>query len=157
MRIEEVPLLLSALQTYQYVEASEVTAQMWAESLEKDMPVEFACTFVADYWGRADVTTKLIVPGLINTSWRQHKAYERDRLAALHYSESACNWKGCTCTHDNGCYKGWIDTPDATSTMACPNCKPSLSRVLSEIPGPGHRTDADQSRIRTRFQEVKDH
>lgn len=38
--------------------------------------------------------------------------------------DSHCRRKGCDCTHDEGCYRGWIDAPDGSSTLPCFICRP---------------------------------
>jgi hypothetical protein len=32
-----------------------------------------------------------------------------------------CGTRGCRCTHDDGCVKGWIDNGDTTAP--CPVCR----------------------------------
>jgi hypothetical protein len=79
---------------------------------------------------------------------------ERPReWGAGEYRESHCGRRGCECTHDDGCYKGWVDhLPGAYGTydhtVPCRNCRPVLWQRIQEIPPPGQRTPADLAHIR---------
>lgn len=61
--------------------------------------------------------------------------------------EAHCGRGGCLCAH-RSCFKGWIDSDDTTAP--CPVCREDLSRILSQIPGPGHRGEADFRAIQFR-------
>lgn len=67
------------------------------------------------------------------------------------WQESHCGRTGCTCTHDQGCFKGWLDGIAGEPARACWNCRPSLARALADIPLPGGRTVADLGYLRGRM------
>lgn len=78
MNIAEVPLLLAALGQFQFVEASDVAVQMWAEALDDDMPVEFALKHVAAHYGKATAEPLGgLIPGNLNRAWRDESAARR--------------------------------------------------------------------------------
>jgi hypothetical protein len=67
--------------------------------------------------------------------------------------EAHCGRQGCGCTHDNGCFKGWVDhLPGAHGAYdfvePCRNCRPVLHQRIRDIPPPGERTPGDLASIR---------
>jgi hypothetical protein len=64
------------------------------------------------------------------------------------YREAHCGRPGCECHHDE-CFKGWLDDLVPNATVPCRVCRPVLWQRLQDIPGPGHRTDADMAHIRS--------
>lgn len=83
MNKQEVALLLSALSEWQYIEPSEVGIQMWAASLDDVIPVDFAITYVAKWYGKADATK--LLPGHINKAWKDSRSTIRDRHEIASY------------------------------------------------------------------------
>ena len=75
----------------------------------------------------------------------RHAARERP----AHQVAAHCGRAQCDCTHDHGCYKGWLDR-DGGPSAACPTCRPALARRLSEIPAPGKRSMGDLEYLRAR-------
>ena len=68
--------------------------------------------------------------------------------------EAHCGRSACECTHDGGCFKGWIDhDPGAHGTydytIPCRVCRPVLHLRLRDIPPPGQRTPGDLAHIRS--------
>lgn len=62
--------------------------------------------------------------------------------------ETHCGRAGCSCTHDGGCFKGWIDKDEGV-TRPCVICRESLSLALGEIARPGKRSDGDLAKLRS--------
>lgn len=60
--------------------------------------------------------------------------------------ESHCGISACRCTHEDDCFKGWID--GETTTRPCPTCRPNLATRVSKVPPPGQRTPADLATLR---------
>lgn len=101
--------------------------------------------------GRPTVGTQDRIDALAAAAGVDLDAVRRDLHRSEHAGrEAECSWAECRCSHTSPCYKGWIDSPDGTTTAPCPNCRPSLSGVLQFVGGPGQRTAADGALIRNR-------
>lgn len=76
---------------------------------------------------------------------------QRQQWGRGEWNEGHCGRAGCSCTHDDGCHKGWVDSPPASeqpTAAPCRNCRPVLYGRISEIPPPGQRTPSDLAHIR---------
>jgi len=56
------------------------------------------------------------------------KAARETRRADERRKGAHCGNQGCVCTHNSGCYKGWIDSEYATEP--CPVCRPGVYERL---------------------------
>ena len=129
---------------------NEAKVYAWQEALEagaRTMTVEFAKDFIRKHYGTTDA---MLSPSMLVTAWNKSRRIAAEARLALegNSAETHCGRGGCMCTHDDPCYKGWIDTDSSTSP--CPICRTDLSFVLAKVGAPGNRTEADFSLIRNR-------
>jgi hypothetical protein len=148
MNTKEIAVMLSFASTLDgRVPFDEVGVTAWAHVLEPDIENRWAADFVKRHYGR---TSDMLIPSVLNKGWLEHK--RNQRLTTLTTSESHCQRLGCTCTHTDACFKGWLDIEDRT--VPCSICRSSLAVVLQQIPPLGHRQEHDEARIRNRFKEM---
>jgi len=129
---------------------NEAKVYAWQEALQEgaaSLTVDFAKDFIRKHYANTDV---MLSPSMLVTAWNKSRRIAAEaRLALEHHNpETHCGRAGCRCTHEAPCYKGWIDTDYTTSP--CAICRSDLSRVLTKIGPPGHRSASDFSLIRNR-------
>lgn len=76
----------------------------------------------------------------------------RPRIAPWQAGQSHCGRTGCTCTHDRGCYKGWME--ESQYAVPCKTCRTDLAVVLNEIPPPGQREPHHSAKVRNRYMDA---
>lgn len=126
-----------------------IAVETWHDALAEeapDMEVLWAVKHLNHHYA---TTTEPIRMATLVSGWRVEKAKRSEWAvsrsgAAL---DTHCGKGGCTCSHTDPCYRGWMDSTD--STAACPNCRPGLAQVLSELPPPRFRNEYDGSRLRS--------
>jgi hypothetical protein len=94
-------------------------AAMWAQTLDADMPVEFAVDALRRHYANAE---SLVTPFSVNARWRTAA-----RVLNPTKPDSHCLRVGCMCTHDAGCYRGWIDEAGTHRTTPCQVCRPETA------------------------------
>lgn len=151
MNMQEVVLLLETLRVLQPQASDQVAAEVWHATLDDDVDAKWALHWVTKHHGQPNAAK--VVPGTVNAAWRAHTEANRLRLQLQEDQRAAerrCAILDCRCTHTDPCFKGWIDTPDGSTTSPCPVCRGSLVERLDTVPPPGSRTAADFARLRER-------
>ena len=153
MNLKETEQMLMVISRHQqWFKADDVTNMSWHESLEPSMDRGWAISHVTKHFGKHDTN---LTASTLNKAWGEHLTYKAIGNVDRELSDQKCPFVECRCTHDSGCYKGWIDSPDNSSqTAPCPRCRPSLYKVLHEVNPLGQRTEIDNSLIRNRFKSA---
>lgn len=151
MRKSEVPLVLSALGQFQFVQADEVAVEMWHASLDEDMSAAFATSFIAQHYADPTLGQDKVMPGHVNKAWRDYR--RRQSVPQLprgaEASDRHCGRQSCTCTHTDPCYRGWMDDV-ADAAVPCRKCRQELHDLIAGMPEPGARSSADMAVLRGR-------
>lgn len=132
---------------------NEAKVYAWQEVLQEgapDLTLAFARDCIRKHYATLDT---MITPATIVTAWGRHRRVTNDlRLGTtVNDPDAHCGIGGCSCTHSNPCYRGWIDRDWETSP--CPRCRPRLAMILGKIPPPGSRQAHDWTLLRTRETE----
>lgn len=77
MNLSDISMLLGFVGIYDLrIQVDELKVRAWAESLDKDIPLEVAKKIVSSHYANHDTA---INPSHINREWRQRVASERER------------------------------------------------------------------------------
>ena len=81
MNLSDISMLLGFVGIYDLrIQVDELKVRAWAESLDKDIPLEVAKKIVSSHYANHDTA---INPSHINREWRQRVASERERERCL--------------------------------------------------------------------------
>lgn len=152
MNKADVPMLLSALGQFQYVEADPVAVEMWAAALDYDMTLPFAVEFIAKWYGELRTDKQTLKPGAFNAEWRDRR---RVLPTGPVDGDRHCKRGGCRCSHTDPCYRGWLEGLDVASP--CRVCRFDLFEALSRVPSRANRTLVDMAAVRDRRYGTDNH
>ena len=149
MNLQETDQVLMVIARHQqWFTVDEMTSLSWHESLDPSIDRGWAVSFVTKHFSKHDTN---LTASALNRGWRDHLAYKSAAAIDHQADDAKCPFVDCRCSHDGGCYKGWIDNYENNSTAPCPRCRPSLYKTLHEVNPLGKRTEVDNSIIRNRF------
>ena len=129
---------------------NEAKVYAWREVFDASAPgmdVQFAKDVIKRHYSLHET---MVSPARLVQAWNANRRAATEARMAFQGSgkDAHCNRSACRCTHDEPCFKGWIDTD--TSTAPCPMCRPGLLDTLLRVAPLGHRLEHDYSAIRSR-------
>lgn len=128
---------------------NEAKVYAWQEIFQgsaQGMDAAYAKEAIRLHYSRTD---DMISPAKIVQAWNHHQRAKREaKIAQSGGLESHCGKAGCPCTHQEPCFKGWLDGDG--SVQACPICRAGLSDALARVAPLGERSDHDHASIRLR-------
>lgn len=152
MNLQETEQTLMVISRHQqWFKADEMTSLSWHESLEPSIDRDWAIKHVTKHFAKHDTS---ITASSLNKAWSDYLSYKAIGNIDREAEEARCVFPECRCTHSGGCYKGWIDNSEGSTTAPCPSCRPSLYKTLHEVNPLGQRTDADSTVIQMRFKSA---
>ena len=148
MKLSEITVMLTFINALDgRLQPDQATVVAWSNVLTANMSSVWASEFVKKHYANSG---DMVIPSMLNKAW-----YEKQQFVQLanpkQNIESHCGKSGCMCNHTI-CYRGWIDTDHASSP--CGTCRDELRALLAELPEPGKRSFADQSRILGRGKKI---
>lgn len=122
---------------------TQMALEAWSAVLVPDIDGDWAMEFVRRWYGRND---DMLTPAVLNKGWADAKRNRHD--AALVSSGMKCPYPDCRCSHTEPCVAGWLDN-DAGTAVPCPQCRPGLSDLLTNMPEPAFRSITDMAVLRS--------
>jgi hypothetical protein len=129
---------------------NEAKVYAWKEVFDESAPgmdAQFAKEAIRRHYS---LTDEMVSPAKIIKSWNTKRRAQQDAKAAFQGDtyERHCGRGACRCTHAEPCFKGWMDSDEATSP--CPMCRGDLVEVLLRVAPLGSRSEHDYAAIRSR-------
>lgn len=124
---------------------NELKVTAWFDVFQEsapDLQLGFAQQTARKHYAGTDV---MIAPNTFVREWKEHQRSFSVAQMTLH--QRHCGLPTCLCTHDEPCFKGWIDREDGSATAPCRFCREELAGVLAVIPPPGMRRPSDWERL----------
>lgn len=133
-------MILVAHQYDQRHEVTEAKIASWHLLFTEQAPTmtaQWAQRQVVAHYARTDM---MLVPSKLVREWKDTLHATRIHADDI---DAHCGRSGCTCTHNDTCYRGWVDLVDDNGahlrTAPCPVCRPQLQQLLKNLPDPGKR------------------
>ena len=119
-KIELAEVLLRAKTMDPRVNNTPEAVDSWWEVLPEAMTQEWAYQYLAGFYGSHD---DMLLPSHLVVGWKVHTAGGAEFLNPRH-----CGRVGCECSHEDPCFKGWVDAPrgglaEGAATQACGVCR----------------------------------
>lgn len=124
---------------------NELKVAAWTEVFDesaKGMTLPFAQNVARKHYSMTD---DMVAPFVFVREWRNER--RKFSLVDVQAHGRGCGFAGCRCTHEEPCFKGWVDREDGSATAPCKQCRSELAGVLAVIPPPGMRRPSDWEKL----------